>query len=46
MTLFTLKYAPNNTRLVEVEYEFGLREKGESKIGIRHIIAYFRSIFK
>jgi dolichol-phosphate mannosyltransferase len=41
-----LKYAPKNTKLAESGYEFGLREGGESKIGLKHILVYFRSIFK
>lgn len=42
----TLKYAPKNSKLAEIGYEFGAREGGQSKIGLKHIFAYFKSMFK
>ncbi len=41
-----LKYAPKTSKIASVEYDFGLRQKGESKIKPKHIILFFRSIFK
>ncbi len=41
-----LKYVPKNTKVEIVYYDFGLRQKGESKIKIKHILIFLRSIFK
>ncbi|MBU0614882.1 MAG: glycosyltransferase [Nanoarchaeota archaeon] len=41
-----LKYCPKNAKIGYVYYNFGLREKGESKIGIKHILLFLKSIFK
>jgi len=42
----TLKYAPKETKVTEIEYEFKTREHGKSKMGIKQIFAYFKSLFK
>lgn len=41
-----LKILPRKTRIAEVPYEFGLRLKGTSKIKIRHVILFLRSVLK
>ncbi len=41
-----LKYIPRQTRIGEIHYDFGLRKGGESKIKAKHIIIFFRSLFK
>jgi len=42
----TLKYLPKNTKVYQLKYDFGLREAGASKINYRHVLYYFRSLFK
>ena len=42
----TLKYLPSNTKVYQLKYDFGLREAGASKINYRHVLYYFRSLFK
>jgi dolichol-phosphate mannosyltransferase len=41
-----LKYCPNKTKIGYVYYDFGLRLKGQSKIGKKQILSLLRSIFK
>ena len=41
-----LKLLPRKTPVGSVKYLFGLRAAGESKISKKHIILYFRSLFK
>lgn len=41
-----LKYLPPDTNVAKVDYEFGLRTKGESKLDWKIIFYYFRSLFK
>ncbi len=41
-----LKYIPKDTSLSEVFYDFGVRERDESKIRLRHIIIFLRSLLK
>ena len=41
-----LKIIPNETKISEVFYVFQTRYGGKSKIGLRHILVYFKSIFK
>ncbi len=40
-----LKVLPKDTRIGEFYYEFQTRSAGESKIGMKHILVYFRSLF-
>lgn len=40
-----LKKADPSTKIGEIHYNFGLRTKGESKIGVKHIISFFKSVF-
>ena len=40
-----LKILPKNITIGEFEYEFQTRFAGESKIGLKHILIYFRSLF-
>jgi len=40
-----LKIIPKDTPIGEVLYIFGARQRGTSKIGSRHIIAYLKSLF-
>lgn len=40
-----LKVLPKNIRIGEFQYIFQTRQAGESKIGFKHIIVYFRSLF-
>ena len=40
-----LKVLPRNTMIGEFEYRFQTREAGESKIGFKQILVYFRSLF-
>jgi dolichol-phosphate mannosyltransferase len=40
-----LKVLPRNITIGEFEYEFQTRFAGESKIGIKQILIYFRSLF-
>jgi dolichol-phosphate mannosyltransferase len=42
----TLKYLPRGTKVYQLKYDFGLREAGTSKIHRRHVLYYFRSLFK
>lgn len=42
----TLKYAPKNTKLGHISYNFGTRQNGESKIGWKHIACHLKSIIK
>ena len=41
-----LKYMPNTTKVGKVDYEFGLRTKGDSKLNWKIMFYYFRSMFK
>ncbi|MFH1440123.1 MAG: glycosyltransferase [Candidatus Woesearchaeota archaeon] len=41
-----LKYLPNNARVDKVDYEFGIRKAGESKLSKKVVFYYFRSLFK
>lgn len=41
-----LKLVNKNIKIAEIEYEFGSRSAGKSKINRRHILIYFRSLFK
>lgn len=41
-----LKYAPENAKIDEVDYEFCMRAKGESKINKRIMWHYFKSLIK
>ena len=40
-----LKVLPKNTPIGEFSYEFQTRSAGESKIGMKQILVYFRSLF-
>ncbi|MCK5344629.1 MAG: glycosyltransferase [Candidatus Heimdallarchaeota archaeon] len=40
-----LKVLPRDTQIGEYYYEFQTRQAGESKIGLKHILVYFRSLF-
>ncbi len=42
----TLKYLPKETKISQVQYDFGLRSEGTSKINYKHILYYWRSLFK
>ena len=42
----TLKYIPKNTSIGYVNYVFGSRKRGESKIGGKHIIYHVKSVMK
>ena len=42
----TLKYLPKETKISQVQYDFGLRSEGISKINYKHIFYYWRSLFK
>lgn len=39
-----LKHMPRGTRIVEVPYTFNQRNRGKSKMGTRHILAFARSL--
>ncbi|MBI3034122.1 glycosyltransferase [Candidatus Woesearchaeota archaeon] len=41
-----LKYAPKSATFCEVNYDFGLRKGGESKINSGHMMAFLKSLFK
>ncbi len=41
-----LKCCPKGTRIGHVYYDFGLRKGGESKIRMRHMLIFFRSLFR
>ncbi len=41
-----LKYSPKNAKTGYVFYDFGLRKGGESKIKMKHILIFFRSLLK
>jgi len=41
-----LKVLPRNTKVAEVSYEFGLRTKGESKIKMKHVLLFLRSVLR
>ncbi|OGC06943.1 hypothetical protein A2230_07850 [candidate division WOR-1 bacterium RIFOXYA2_FULL_36_21] len=40
-----LKFVSKEIKIMEVPYSFNERERGESKIGIKHLFYYFRSFF-
>jgi hypothetical protein len=40
-----LKTLPRNTLVGEAPYSFELRKEGRSKMGAKHVIAYFKSLF-
>jgi len=40
-----LKVLPKDTKIGEFYYKFQVREAGESKIGMKQIIVYFKSLF-
>jgi len=40
-----LKVLPRDIQIGEFKYSFKTRQAGESKIGFKHIIVYFRSLF-
>ena len=40
-----LKVLPRDIKIGEFEYSFQTRQAGESKIGFKHILVYFRSLF-
>ncbi len=42
----TLKYLPRGTKVYQLKYDFGLRAEGVSKINLKHVLYYFRSLFK
>lgn len=42
----TLKYLPRGTKVYQLKYDFGLRSEGVSKINWRHVLYYFRSLFR
>ena len=42
----TLKYLPRGTKVYQVKYDFGLRAEGVSKINYKHVLYYFRSLFR
>jgi len=42
----TLKYAPNNIKIGHVDYIFGSRKRGNSKISLKHLFYHLRSVFK
>ena len=41
-----LKIVKKDTKVSSVQYDFLIREKGKSKIGKKHILIYFKSLFK
>lgn len=41
-----LKLLPRKTKVAEVPYEFGLRTKGQSKIKMKHVMLFLRSLLK
>jgi dolichol-phosphate mannosyltransferase len=41
-----LKLLPRRTRVAPVQYVFGLRKGGESKIRMKHILLYLKSLLK
>ena len=41
-----LRKVSKNTKLKEIKYQFGSRYAGKSKINKKHILIYFRSLFK
>jgi dolichol-phosphate mannosyltransferase len=41
-----LKQLPNDAKIGEVPYTFDIRKKGSSKMRLKHIIVYFKSLFK
>jgi dolichol-phosphate mannosyltransferase len=41
-----LKLTKKNTKIKEIEYVFSSRSAGKSKINKKHILVYFRSLFK
>lgn len=41
-----LKCCPKGARIGHVYYDFGLRKGGESKIKLKHMMIFFRSLFK
>lgn len=40
-----LKYVPRRTKIREVEYYFGIRKMGQSKLNKKHIYLYIKSVF-
>ena len=42
----TLKYAPKDIKLGHVNYIFGSRKKGKSKIGKKHLFYHLKSVLK
>jgi dolichol-phosphate mannosyltransferase len=40
-----LKRLPNDAKITEVPYVFGSREGGKSKISLKHITVFFKSLF-
>lgn len=41
-----LKQVPNDTKIDEVPYLFGLRKTGQSKLNKKHVFLYLKSLFK
>jgi len=41
-----LKLVSSKTKIKEVKYSFGARKSGQSKINRRHVLIYFKSLFK
>lgn len=41
-----LKYLPSSTKTSKVDYEFGMRKHGQSKLNKKVVYYYFRSLFK
>ena len=41
-----LKLMPRNARIANVGYEFGMRRTGKSKIGVKQVVLYLRSLLR
>jgi len=41
-----LKNIDKNTKIKNIYYDFGMRKKGHSKIGLKQIISFLRALFK
>jgi len=41
-----LKCLPKETRVAEIRYDFGMRDTGKSKIGLKHILAFLASLLR
>jgi len=41
-----MKRLPRKTKLGEVYFDFGTRQKGDSKINSKHVMVFFKSLFK